>query len=69
MPAPFNVNATTTQITVGWTTPSNTGFSDVIGYYLYWNGGGSGNIISTPLYNSASSTIFSYTITTGIIAG
>lgn len=69
MPAPFSVTATTTQITVGWTAPADTGFSAVIGYYLYWNAGGSGNIISTPIYDSASNTIFSYTITTGIIAG
>lgn len=42
MAAPINIHATTTQITVGWTVPMNTGFSEVIGYYLYWNAGGSG---------------------------
>ena len=34
---------------------------------LYWNGGGSGNIIETAIYDTMSDAIFSYTISAPMI--
>jgi hypothetical protein len=47
---------------VGWHQPSDDGFSSVLGYKLYWNGGGSGNIIDTPIYDTMSDSILEYTL-------
>jgi hypothetical protein len=64
MEAPFSILADRTQIKIGWKAPTDDGFSTVVGYRLYWNGGGSSNLIDTPLYDTASDSIFSYTLTT-----
>jgi hypothetical protein len=67
MALPYKVSADTTQITVGWSAPTDDGFSSVLGYKLYWNAGGSGNIIDTPIYDTLSDQIFSYQLQTPII--
>jgi hypothetical protein len=35
----------------------------VLGYKLYWNGGGTGVISDTPIYDTMSNSIFEYTLT------
>ena len=68
MAAPFLIYADTTQIQIGWTAPSSTGYSNLQGYYVYWNGGGSGQILSTPVFDTQSSSILTYT-TSAVTAG
>ena len=68
MNAPFLIHADTTQIQIGWTAPSSTGYSNLQGYKVYWNGGGSGQILALPIYDTQSSSILTYT-TTAVTAG
>lgn len=68
MAPPFKVSADTGQITIGWAAPTDDGFSSVVGYKLYWNGGGSGNIIETEIYDTASDSIFTYQLTAPTIS-
>ena len=68
MSAPFLIYADTTQIQIGWTAPSSTGYSNLQGYLVYWNGGGSGQILSTPIYDTQSPSILTFT-TTAVTAG
>ena len=69
MLAPFKVTADTTMIEIGWTAPTDDGFNAVLGYKVYWNAGGSGNIIETPIYDTMSDSILSFTISAPQIVG
>lgn len=57
---PTKISASQTEIKVGWTAPTSSGNASITGYKLYWNGG-SGSLLSTELYDSASDSVFEYT--------
>ncbi len=63
MTAPFQIFADTTQIQIGWTAPNSTGYSNIQGYLVYWNAGGSGSVSTTPIYDTKSASITSFTTT------
>lgn len=60
--APIKIFADQTQIKIGWSAPTDTGYSDIVGYKVFWNGGGTGALLTTPLYDTASPSIFTYTL-------
>jgi hypothetical protein len=59
---PIKIFADITQIQIGWSAPTDTGYSTVLGYKVYWNGGGSGSIIATEIYDTESASILTYTL-------
>ena len=59
---PIKIYADIHEIQIGWTEPDETGFSAILGYLVYWNGGGSAQIIDTPIHDTASSSVFTYTL-------
>lgn len=61
--APTKVTASETSIQIAWLAPSASGHSALVGYKVYWNGGGNGALISTPIYDSGSASILTYTVT------
>jgi len=62
MATPIKIYADVTQIQIGWSPPTDTGYSDLLGYLVYWNGGGSGSILPEPIYDTASTEILMYTL-------
>lgn len=50
------------MIKIGWTVPANTGYSNILGYQVFWNGGGSAAIIQTPIHDTFNATILTYTL-------
>jgi hypothetical protein len=40
MQAPYKLFADESTIQIGWQPPSDTGYSDIVGYKVYWNEGG-----------------------------
>jgi hypothetical protein len=61
MLAPHKILANTEQIQIGWQQPTDSGYSELLGYFVYWNGGGSGAMLSTPIYDTQSPSILTYT--------
>jgi len=59
--APYKIFADTGTIQVGWVAPSSNGNAALIGYKLYWNGGGAGPLLATPLLDTADPAVFSHT--------
>lgn len=59
MQAPIKIYADTTQIQLGWSAPSDTGYSDVAGYRVYW----SENDYTVPLYDTNDSSVLQFTLT------
>jgi len=62
IPTPFIIQTSIYSITIGWTVPDFTGYSEILGYQVFWNGGGSGAIIPTPIYDTRNATILTYTL-------
>lgn len=62
MLAPKKIYADTTQIQIGWQAPSDTGYSDVVGYRVYWNEGGHQSLVSTPLFDTMSPDVLSFAL-------
>jgi hypothetical protein len=58
MQAPIKIYADTTQIQLGWSAPSDTGYSDVVGYRVYF----SENDYALPIYDTADSSILQFTL-------
>ena len=59
---PIKIYADINEIQIGWSAPDETGFSAILGYLVYWNGGGSAQIIDTPIHDTASPSVLTYTL-------
>jgi hypothetical protein len=64
MQAPIAILADTTQIQLGWQAPSDTGYSQVEGYRVYW----SQNDYSVAIHDTLDPLMLQYTIT-DVLAG
>jgi hypothetical protein len=62
MQAPTKVIADETTIVIGWSAPSDTGYSDVTGYLIYWNGGGLQSILPEPVHDTGNAETYTFTI-------
>lgn len=66
---PTKVSADSTQIQIQWPEVTFFGYTALSGYKVYWNGGGNGSILSTPLYVTGSPATRSYTVNSGLTPG
>jgi titin len=62
MQAPTKLFADENTIQIGWQPPSDTGYSDIVGYKVYWNEGGHQNLFEVPLHDTGSADILTFTI-------
>jgi len=66
---PTKVLANGTTITIEWAAVTFSGYSPLVGYKVYWNGGGTGALLTTPVYDTASPLVLTHTINTGLSPG
>ena len=68
MQMPFKLYADETTVSIGWQEPTDSGYSEIVGYKVYWNAATHLNLLPEPVFDTQSAGILSFT-TSDVVTG